>query len=907
MVDLPRIPRRLVTTEAPTSSVTAADIRSPFLQLGSALTKVGEGLEDISVRVAEEEGHRAVVTTDESGAPRVEMMPLLSGRAGAAYNRVARMRALADGSAKIDEIVTAKRNELAGKPEEFKEWSALYADQLGGNVDATLGDALRRTALQKTSAAYNGLVMDVHRATLARATKAIDGQLMTAADDLEIIARRGGADTDEFRERVQTIETLLSEKVNNPLLGFPKELGDRWREEVMTRAYGAAILDGIEKTYQSSGYEAARATLRNSVQALGTTIKSADKIERQGLAWLRSEEATYRGERDAISREWSAAKGQVATLPPEALDDIEQRANAVGAYRVANDVRVQRAALDITRQLRALPEPERARIAATGAIPAQAFETTLVARESGGRATTVNQFGYAGLYQFGAPRLADLGVYSPGAGEDLGNWSRQTDGAPGKWSGTFNIPGFPEVKSLQDFLASPAAQRYAYQMHQARMNVEISTYRLDRFEGQTVGGVPITREGLYAMLHLGGVRGTRRALESGGQDVARDANGTSVLDYARMGTGANLMASREGIVALGMLKREMGRDLQKRIEGFATADRKFSFPSMDEIATLGAEVAAIGTPEQRQRVAELAAQAEYGAKFRTLPAARRTEIISAWHARMQEGGNAFERELLDKLVGADKAIADAYSKNPYDADVRFGTAAPVAALDFANPVQVQAALADRVKRQSRIRAETGMDAFSLIQPSESDAVRAALTSDPQAANRTLAALAAAPPDIYAATMADLKDTLSGMVRTYEPTKLDAAMGALDAVWKKDAQFFAKTFGEDTMKRLQLWQTWRAANNPAEIAERFKRADDPAFAKAREQRGKDAETEMQNTTVEQLTAAMGKSWTLTPGLIARNVTGALAANHHGSDAGGASGRRLPLGVSADVQGSSAERP
>jgi hypothetical protein len=33
----------------------------------------------------------------------------------------------------------------------------------------------------------------------------------------------------------------------------------------------------------------------------------------------------------------------------------------------------------------------------------------------------MNEFGFAGLYQFGAPRLETLGVYKPG--EERGYWS----------------------------------------------------------------------------------------------------------------------------------------------------------------------------------------------------------------------------------------------------------------------------------------------------------------------------------------------------------------------------------------------------------------------------------------------------------------------------------------------------
>jgi hypothetical protein len=160
------------------------------------------------------------------------------------------------------------------------------------------------------------------------------------------------------------------------------------------------------------------------------------------------------------------------------------------------------------------------------------WEQALVQRESSGNPRVVNNQGYAGLYQFGAPRLAAVGFYSPGTGESVndtaatGGWSGQ------KWSGTFKVPGFPEVKTVQDFLNSPGAQKAAFGAHLAKMDQEIAERGLEQYIGRTVQGVPITREGIYSMIHLGGAGGAQAALQ--GRGDAKDANGASVLEYARL-------------------------------------------------------------------------------------------------------------------------------------------------------------------------------------------------------------------------------------------------------------------------------------------------------------------------------------------------------------------------------------
>jgi hypothetical protein len=73
--------------------------------------------------------------------------------------------------------------------------------------------------------------------------------------------------------------------------------------------------------------------------------------------------------------------------------------------------------------------------------------------------------------------------------------------------------------------------------------------------------------------------------------------------------------------------------------------------------------------------------------------------------------------------------------------------------------------------------------------------------------------------------------------------MNAAFGTLDRMWRSDPVGFSKDFGGDTLKRLQTWQAWKDTAGPAEIAERFKIADDPARAGARKDLGEEADKEL----------------------------------------------------------------
>lgn len=150
---------------------------------------------------------------------------------------------------------------------------------------------------------------------------------------------------------------------------------------------------------------------------------------------------------------------------------------------------------------------------ATGATtpPVSTFATQLASSE--GKPGSVNGQGFSGQFQFGADRLASTGLYNPAQGEDL---------KANQWKGTFNIPGFPDVKTQQDFLANPQAQN-------AALGVDIQN--TDKAIANTPGAGAYDQNGLRAVAHLGGVGGMQKFIESNGQYNPADSNGTSLSDY----------------------------------------------------------------------------------------------------------------------------------------------------------------------------------------------------------------------------------------------------------------------------------------------------------------------------------------------------------------------------------------
>ncbi len=135
----------------------------------------------------------------------------------------------------------------------------------------------------------------------------------------------------------------------------------------------------------------------------------------------------------------------------------------------------------------------------------------------------VNAKGFVGSFQFGEDRLKDLNVYTPAPGENT---------KANRWQGTFNIPGFPQVKTLNDFLNTPqgvAAQQAVVATHVADIDQAIAS---------TPGAQGMSLWGLRSVAHLGGVGGMKKFVQSGGlYDPGDNPNapggGTHLSDYYR--------------------------------------------------------------------------------------------------------------------------------------------------------------------------------------------------------------------------------------------------------------------------------------------------------------------------------------------------------------------------------------
>lgn len=893
MVDLPHVPRRIATTEAPKSSLSRGDITAPYTALAQGLTDAGQALTDIAVAHAEDAGAQSV-QVDAEGKVTVARVPVV-GAAAAPYERAVRTGAVAAADTNADRALIDLREQFRGDPDGFQKAATAFREKTISDfsgVGPAAQAALKRQMDNRITQTYSGLLHEHQQHSLRRANEAIDARILTMGNEMETLARRNGIGP-EFEQRFTDIRTLLDEKVRNPLLSYPKEKADAYMDTLTTRVQGAAVHEQMERVYRERGFEAARDYLKSSTRELDGRVKQIDQIERAGLAWLRSEEAGFRGERDIVSREWAAAKPQVATLPRDSLMAIRDQAISVGNMRVAQDVDAHMHALDHLAVVRNLPPGERAFVAVTGTLPQN---------------LTPAQRDVQGVIEAEARRQGvDPGIAVATAWRE----SRfNPQAAPPQ------RPGGPILTARGVFqLIGPNQQRFGITADspvedQVRAGVTMLKETTDSLR-TSLGREPTAAE-VY-MGHFQGA-GAAAAIIRANPDASikgvldgvkpnfRGPNGETwgdtvikanpflgqlgtvgaFRDWAGRAMGTqertDLTETRGGLLALGMVKREMAREIGTEITNLRQTIAREEFPPVADVIALGEKVHAIGTPEQQREVAELVAIAKVGQQFQSLPAPQRQQLVSEADAELRDGAPRFDARLRSALRKADQDITAAYQKDPYGAYYRFGrgeAAQPTPAVDFAQPEMAGQIIALRVKQQAVIREEQNIGPFSVLRPAEVESMRGLLASgDAKATAGAFAALNQLPDDVLAATLKDdkVKAGIAGAIHTTDPAKYNAVMSSLDAMYARDPIGFTTRFGSETWKSLADWQAKLRYLTPEQLAEERRKALDPQQAEQQKRNRTEGQALARKHSVDDVVAAIGTASGVTPGFIATNVTG-----------------------------------
>ncbi len=148
------------------------------------------------------------------------------------------------------------------------------------------------------------------------------------------------------------------------------------------------------------------------------------------------------------------------------------------------------------------------------------FREAIKKRESGGNYKAVNQFGYMGAYQFGKPRLLDLGISIDGFGKTS---------YPQKYKNAKKM-------TKEEFLNNKELQDEIFKKHCIEL-AKVIKLRYGHYLNKKINNVLVTLSGLVAGAHLVGLGGVKKWLSG---DKVYDGNKVSVEEYIKKFGNYNL-------------------------------------------------------------------------------------------------------------------------------------------------------------------------------------------------------------------------------------------------------------------------------------------------------------------------------------------------------------------------------
>jgi len=207
------------------------------------------------------------------------------------------------------------------------------------------------------------------------------------------------------------------------------------------------------------------------------------------------------------------------------------------------------------------------------------YKDVLSRMESGGDYTAVNQYGYAGRYQFGEEALIDTGYKKP----------------DGSWSGRNG------VHSLEDWKNNAAAQEDAMDRYTKMMSDRLQNMGISQYLGQSIPasngsgcGQALSMVGASAAAHLLGQGGAMEYLKSGGfcgkkgqvsptgyvlKENTTDGNGVCASKYMCAASGCDViqkdMSKETCKVTMPMIEAINCSNMPASVRGFCQTYRPY--------------------------------------------------------------------------------------------------------------------------------------------------------------------------------------------------------------------------------------------------------------------------------------------------------------------------------------------
>lgn len=287
--------RSVVTSQAPQSRISGAEVAQPYQEMAKAFDKLGAGLDAVSVPLAEraaaEDLQKQKVAIGPDGNPQVlnPANSVMFGDAGKAYEHAVAAGTVAQIGNVMSQDLTETHTQFPLDPAKFKAASDVQVQKMTDEAqNPVIGQAIAREGRQLQTQHLDAITNAAAMNDIENSKKSILSNIEDQKNTLIGLARQqGGTYSDAFRQATVKLNNSYDELATNKLFKTPQDQIDLEKKNTAALIQGEAVVAHVDDTFNKKGKAQAQAELREMVLN-NPELRETDRtrLNAQGMARL---------------------------------------------------------------------------------------------------------------------------------------------------------------------------------------------------------------------------------------------------------------------------------------------------------------------------------------------------------------------------------------------------------------------------------------------------------------------------------------------------------------------------------------------------------------------------------------------------------------------------------------------
>jgi muramidase (phage lysozyme) len=294
VVNLPLLPEKLVTSTAPTSSVSRQDVAAPYDQMAQAMSAVADATMEIATKQAKEQAaedlsqQKVVRNADGSVSTVNPASSMIFGKAGDAYHEAVKAGTLAQTSNVLSEELNNLHAQHPTDPAAYKAAAGAFIEKYQADNKGTIGEAATLHGQQVATQHLNAITNTTANLDVTNQQKSINATIADQKNTLQGLARQpGGTDTPEFKQSLERLQASYEALGTNPLFRMPKDQIDLEVKNFKGLLQGEALVAHVDETFTRKGKaEASQILSKDILQNPNLSETDRNRLYSHGMARL---------------------------------------------------------------------------------------------------------------------------------------------------------------------------------------------------------------------------------------------------------------------------------------------------------------------------------------------------------------------------------------------------------------------------------------------------------------------------------------------------------------------------------------------------------------------------------------------------------------------------------------------